>query len=137
MIESTVNKSYVQTDWFSEEHSQGQIYLIVGHSIKGLELPHIFLDSGEEVLAVFSSEEAAREFLLLSPLGVGWEARRFCCGELVSVLFAFYAHIKGVLLDPPARNLSGDLSMSLVDPEAFMRSLIETGNRDPAGDGCW
>jgi hypothetical protein len=33
-----------------------QFYLIVGHGNKGLELPHIYSDSGEEVLAVFSSE---------------------------------------------------------------------------------
>ena len=49
--------------WFSEEHSPLQRYLIVRHSSKGLELPDILSDSGEEVLPVFSSEEAAQEFL--------------------------------------------------------------------------
>jgi hypothetical protein len=128
LIESTVDRSYVQTDWFSEEHSPGQVYLIAGHSIKGLELPHIFSDSGEEVLSVFSSVEAAREFLSSSPLGEGWEVRTFCGGELVSVLLAFYSEIEGVLLDPHPGDLSGDLRMSLVGREYFVRSLIETGS---------
>jgi hypothetical protein len=54
--------------WLSEEHTLLQRYLIVGYGSKGLELPHFFLDSGEEILPVFSSEEAAQEFLSLSSL---------------------------------------------------------------------
>jgi hypothetical protein len=53
----------------SEKPTLLRRYPIVGHDSKGLELPHFFLDSGEEVLPVFSSEEAAQEFLSLSPLG--------------------------------------------------------------------
>ena len=53
-----------------------QRYLTVGHGSKGLELPHFFLDSGEEVLPAFSSEEAAQGFLVGRDDIVGSYARR-------------------------------------------------------------
>jgi len=55
--------------WYSEEHTPLQHYLIVGYGSKGLELPYILSDTGQEILPVFSSEEAAQEFLSLSSLG--------------------------------------------------------------------
>ena len=111
---------------FSQEHTWVQHYLIVGHTRKGLELPHIFSDSGDEVLPVFSSEEAARGFLSLSSLGEGWYVRGFSGGELVSMLFAFHTGTKGVLLDPPPGALSGERMVSLVRRDAFVSSLLET-----------
>jgi hypothetical protein len=112
--------------WFSEEHTLLRHYLIVGHGSKGLELPHIFSDSGEEILPVFSSEEAAQEFLALSSLGEGWYVRGFSGGELVSVIFAFHSRMKGVLLDPHPGALSGDVMVSLVGRDAFVSSLLES-----------
>jgi hypothetical protein len=112
--------------WLSEEHVLLQHYLIVGHSSKGLELPHIFSDSGEEMLPVFSSEEAAREFLSLSSLGEGWYVRGFSGGELVSLIFVFRAGMKGVLLDPYPGVLSGDVMVSVVERDTFMGSVLET-----------
>jgi hypothetical protein len=49
-----------------------------------LELPEILSDSGEEILPVLSSEEAAWEFLSWSSLGERWYVRGFSGGELVS-----------------------------------------------------
>jgi hypothetical protein len=118
--------------WFSGEHTPVQHYLIVGHTSKGLELPHIFSASGEEVLPVFSSEEAAREFLSLSSLGKGWYVRDFSGGELVSVIFAFHTSVKGVLLDPQPGVLSDDVMVSLVGLNAFMSSVLETRSYSPA-----
>jgi hypothetical protein len=109
-----------------------QHYLIVGYGSKGLELPHIFSDSGEEVLPVFSSEEAAQEFLSLSSLGEGWDVRGFSAGELVSVIFAFHTRVKGVLLDPQPGALSGDVALSVVGRNAFVSSLLETRSYLPA-----
>jgi hypothetical protein len=109
-----------------EEHTLVQRYLIVGHGSKGLEPPRFFLNSGEEVLQVFSSEEAAKEFLSLTSVGEGWYVRGFSGGELVSVLFAFYAEVKGILLDPPPGALSGEVAMCLVGRGAFVSSLLET-----------
>jgi hypothetical protein len=111
--------------WFSGEHTPVQHYLIAEHSSKGLELAHILSASGEEVLLVFSSEEAAREFLSLSSLGKGWYVRDFSGGELVSVIFAFHTSMKGVLLDPQPGVLSGDVMVSLVGRHAFVSSLLE------------
>jgi hypothetical protein len=118
--------------WFSEEHTPLERYLIVGHGSKGLELPGILSDAGEEILPVFSSEEAAQEFLSLSALGKGWCVRSFSGGELVSVLFAFHARIEGVLLDPHPGALSGDVAVSVVGRQAFVSSLLETRSHQPA-----
>jgi hypothetical protein len=103
-----------------------QHYLIVGYGSKGLELPHIFSDSDEEILPVFSSEEAAQEFLSLSSLHKGLCVRGFSGGELVSLLFAFHIRIKGVLLDPQLGALSGDVAVSVVRRNAFVCSLLES-----------
>jgi hypothetical protein len=83
-------------------------------------------------LPVFSSEEAAKEFLSLTSLGEGWYVRGFSGGELVSVLFAFYAEVKGILLDPPPGALSGEVAMCLVGRGAFVSSLLETRSHHPA-----
>jgi hypothetical protein len=122
--------------WFSEEHTLAQRYLIVGHGSKGLELPHIVSDSGEEVLPVFSSEEAAREFLSLSSLGQGWRARGFSSGELVSVIFAFHTGMKGVLLDPHPGVLSEEVMVALVGRNAFLGSLLEPRSHPPPATGA-
>jgi len=95
-------------------------------------MPHIFSASGEAVLLVFSSEEAAREFLSLSSLGKEWYVRDFSGGELVSVIFAFRTNVKGVLLDPQPGVLSGDVMVSLVGLHAFMSSVLETRSYFPA-----
>jgi hypothetical protein len=123
--------SHGHAAWLSEEHPPVQRYLIVGDGSKGLELPHIFSDSGEEVLPVFCSEEAAREFLSMSSLCEGWYVRVFSGGELVSVLFAFHAGVKGILLDPHPRAFSEDVAVSLVGWDAFVSSLLETRNHYP------
>jgi hypothetical protein len=92
----------------------------------GLELPDILTGSGEMILPVFSSEEAAKEFLALSSLGERWHVRGFSGGELVSVLFAFHAGMKGVLLDPHPGVLSGEVAVSLVGRDAYVSSLLDT-----------
>ncbi len=127
MIESRGTGSHRSGVWFSEKHTLLQCYLLVGHGSKGLELPHIFSDSGEVILPVFSSEEAAQEFLALSSLGKRWYVRGFSGGELVSVIFAFHSRMKGVLLDPQPGVLSGDVMVSsLVGRDAFVSSLLKT-----------
>ena len=99
---------------------------------KRLRLPYILSDPGQEILQVFSSEETAQEFLSLSSLGKRWCIRGFSRGELVSVLFAFHAGMKGVLLDPHPGSLAGDVSAPLVGRDAYMTSLLETGSHHPA-----
>jgi len=124
--------SHEHAAWFSEGHTLLQRYLIVGHTSKGLELAPILLDTGEEVLPVFSSEEAARRFLSSSSLGKGWCVKGFCSGELVSVIFAFHTGTKGFLLDPPPGALLGEVRVSLVGRNAFVSSLLESRRAQPA-----
>ena len=125
MIESRSTGPHGHTTWLSKELMLPQHYLIVRHGSKGLELPDILSDSGEELLPVFSSEEAAQEFLSLSSLRKGWYVREFSEGELVSMLFAFHARMKGVLLDPHPGAVSGDVALSVVGRNAFVSSLLE------------
>jgi hypothetical protein len=109
-----------------------QHYLIVGYGSKGVELPHLLSESGEEILPVFSSKTAAQEFLSSSPLGEGWDIRGFSGGELVSMLFAFHARMKGVALDPQPATLSEEVALSVVGRNAFVSSLLETRSYLPA-----
>ena len=132
MIDPSGTGSHGSAVWFSEVHTPLQHYLIVARSRNGLELPDILSDSGEEVLPVFSSEDAAQEFLSLSSLGKRWYVRGFSCGELVSVLFAFHARIEGVLMDPHPGALSGDVAVSVVERQVFVSSLLESRSHQPA-----
>ena len=132
MIDTSGTVSLGSAVWFSEVHAPLQHYLVVARGRKGLELPDILSDSGEEVLPVFSSEEAAQEFLSLSSLGKRWYVRGFSCGELVSVLFAFHARIEGVLIDPHPGALSGDVAVSVVERHVFVSSLLEPQSHQPA-----
>jgi hypothetical protein len=131
LIESRSTGSHGYTRWLSKEPTLPQHYLIVGHGSKGLELPHIYSDSGEEILPVFSSETAAQEFLSLSSVRKGWYVRGFSGGELVSMLYAFHARIKGVLLDPQPAALSGDVEVAVVGRNAFVSSLLESSSHHP------
>jgi hypothetical protein len=115
----------VHMRWHSEECVLVQHYLIVGYGSKGLMLPTCFSDSGEEVMPVFSSEEAAETFLALSSLGEGWYVKGFSGGELVSVLFAFHVRMKGIVLDPHPGVLSGQRMVSLLGRDTFVKSLLE------------
>jgi hypothetical protein len=132
LIESTSTGSHGAEVLLSEEHTLVQHYLIVGHGSKGLELPDILSDCGEGILPVFSSEEAAWKFHSLSYLGERWYVRGFSGGELVSVLFAFHAGMKGVMLDPHPGVLSGDVAVYSVGRNAYVSSLLETGSCHPA-----
>jgi hypothetical protein len=125
LIEPGDTESHGHEVWFSEEHMLLQHYLIVGHGSKGLELPHIFSDSGEEVLPVFSLEEAAREFLSLSSLGERWCVRGFSAGELVSLLFILHERVAWILPNPPPEDLLAEDALShLTSRERFVEFLI-------------
>ena len=91
-------------------------------------MPHLFLNSGEEVLPVFSSRAVASRFLSSVVFGEGWYIREFSAGELVSVLFSLCAEIEQVLFNPLPEALVGDegLTSFLVDRHSFIESLIES-----------
>ncbi len=100
-------------------------YLIARRETRGLEVPHVRLGCGEEVLPVFSSAEAARRFLSSQILGEGWYVRQFSTGELVSLLFGLYGRAGRVLPNPLPAALSGEGALtSLVSRDRFIESLI-------------
>jgi hypothetical protein len=100
-------------------------YLITRRETKGLEVPHVLLGCGEEVLPVFSSAEAAARFLSSQVLGEGWYVRPFSTGELVSLLFGLCERQGRVLPNPLPTALSSEgAPASLVSRERFIESLI-------------
>ncbi len=100
-------------------------YLITRREIKGLEVPHVLLGCGEEVMPVFSSAEAATRFLSSQVLGGGWYVRQFSTGELVSLLFGLYGRNGQILPNPLPTALSGEGARdSLVSRDRFIESLI-------------
>ncbi len=102
-------------------------YAIVSRKCSGLELLRVSLESGEEVLPMFSSEEAARTFLLPGALGEEWRVRWCSRGELISLLLGPCAKVKRVLLDPlPTPLTTQDTLANSVYRESFIASLITT-----------
>ena len=99
-------------------------YLIARRETWGIEVPHVLLGREEEVLPVFSSAEAAGEFLSTHVLGEGWYVRPFSTGELISLLFGLYGRVARILPNPLPEDLSGELSpSSLVSRDRFIESL--------------
>jgi hypothetical protein len=85
------------------------------------------LESGEEVLPMFSSEEAARRFLLPGALGEEWRVRWCSRGELISLLLGPCANVERVLLDPLSEPLTTeDALANSVYRESFIASLTGT-----------
>ncbi len=99
-------------------------YVIVRRDTRGLELLCVSL-SGEQVLPVFSSGEAARRFLLSGALEEGWRVRESSAGELISLLFGPCANVKQVLLNPLPEppTVKDELAVS-VYRESFIASLL-------------
>lgn len=100
-------------------------YVLVRRGTCGLELLRVSLKSGEEVLPVFSSEEAARRFLLSGALGERWRVRECSTGELISLLFGPCANVEQILLNPLPEPLT--LKDELANPlyrESFITSLL-------------
>lgn len=114
-------------------------YLIVRCGEKGLEFPHMFLNFGEEVLPMFSSIQAAQEFLARADLGEGWCVREFFGGELAPMICALCVGITRVLLDPLSEYLSAEAPVSFAGRDSFMDFLVWSGREkggaavDPAG----
>lgn len=85
----------------------------------------ILSESGLEILPVFSSRDAARDFALHHALGPEWYTKECSAGELVSLLLGPYADTEWVLLDPlllclPAK----DAPANLVRRKSFTNQLL-------------
>jgi hypothetical protein len=98
-------------------------YLIARRETKGLDVPHVLLGGGEEVLPVFSSAEAAGRFLSSHVRGEGWYVRQFSTGELVSLLFGLYGRVGRVMHNPLPGALSGE-GVPTMSRDRFIESLI-------------
>jgi hypothetical protein len=84
-----------------------------------LELLTLTATSSGEVLPVFGTERAARDFLRGGGFGSGWLVRESSAGELVSLLFGHLADVDIVALDPrpgpPDAGLEGTSKKEFID----------------------
>jgi hypothetical protein len=106
------------------------LWIIASHKNNRMEVLTIDPDDdGGSFLAVFSFEEEAQTFLglLEDDEKKGWSIKQTAPGELVSVLLAPCAHVKGVALDPlpPLPFARVMLPLVRVKRELFMRYLLE------------
>jgi len=76
---------------------------------------------GSSVLPVFSSREAALEYLRACTPGQGWYVRPLSDGELVSLLFGPCVAVESVLLDPLPRAL---VPAEFLSRESFVDSCV-------------
>ena len=97
-------------------------WLLATYRLSEMEVLALRLDSGEEVLPVFSSGEAATTFLRHLPrclsrrqsIGDGWYVRESTTGELTSLLFGSCRSVDHVALDLRPENASEGLSAALL-----------------------
>jgi hypothetical protein len=75
-------------------------YLIARRENNRLELLTLAATRCGEVLPVFGTERAARDFLRRGGYGDGWWVRESTTGELVSLLLGHLAGVDRVALDP-------------------------------------
>ena len=100
-------------------------YAIARHEARGPELLHLPMESGEETLPVFSSEVAARDFLLSYALGQEWYVRECYAGELVSLLLGLHAGVEWVLIDPlPGEHAAEDNPANIAHWRSFVDYLL-------------
>jgi hypothetical protein len=97
-------------------------WLIVKYCLREMQVLALRLDSGEEVLPVFSSGEAAATFLRHLPrclsqrqrIEDGWYVRESTTGELTSLLFGTCRSVDHVALDLRPETASEGLSATLL-----------------------
>ena len=97
-------------------------WLVAKYRLREMQVLALRLDSGEEVLPVFSSGTAARTLLGLLPrcvsqwqgLAEGWYARESTTGELISLLFGSCRSVDLVALDLQLESASEELSATLL-----------------------
>ena|SRR5215217_6389957 len=111
----------VETVRMPSEHTVLSPYVIVCREITCPELLWVSLESGEEVLPVFSSEETARRFLMSCGHEEEWRIRECSAGELISLLLGPCANVERVFLDP----LTMEDALAVPIPrESFVASLF-------------
>ena len=101
-------------------------HVIARRGLNGPRLLHIPLGFGDEALLVFTSREAAQDFILSHTLlEEEWRARESSAGELISLILGPYAGIDWVLVDPFSGSLSAeDASENLISWEHFVDQLL-------------
>lgn len=110
--------------WF-EEHSLFVRYLIVRYTHHRM---HVLISSveNEAALPVFSTKQAAWNFLQAGAFGMEWYVRGSTAGELISLLMGHIADVEMVVLDPPCEPMAGEgVPLECLSKESFIGSLMK------------
>lgn len=110
--------------WF-EEHSLFVRYLLVRHTHHRM---HVLTSSveNEAALPVFSTEQAAWNFLRSGAFGMEWHVRGSTAGELISMLMGHIADVEMVVLDPSCGLAADeDAPLECLSKETFIGSLMK------------
>lgn len=100
-------------------------YVVARQGDNGPRLLHVPLGFGDEALLVFTSREAAQDFVLSHALEEEWRARESSAGELISLLLGPYASIGWVLIDPFSGGPPAEgASENLIPWERFVDQLL-------------
>lgn len=110
--------------WF-EDHSLFVRYLIARHSHNRMDVLVSYAEN-EAALPVFSTKQAAWQFLRSTTPGSEWHVRESTAGELISLLMGHIADVEMVVLDPSAGSeLGADAPVEHISKNEFIGSLMK------------
>jgi hypothetical protein len=98
-------------------------YLIARRANNRLELLTLAARSCGEIVPVFGTERAARDFLQRGGFGGDWWVRESTTGELVSLLVGYLAGVDHVALDPPPQ-LTEHSELPTTSKKGFIAALL-------------
>src|SRR5919202_2884047 len=107
------------------EETLQSYWLVAKYCIREMQVLTLHLDSGEEVLPVFTSSGATETFLRYLPrcfsqwqgVGEGWYVRESTTGELISLLFGPCRSVDHIALNlRPETGSAEELSTAVLMP---------------------
>jgi hypothetical protein len=107
-------------------------YLIARREGNRLEVLTLAAQPCREILPVFTTAGAARDFLRSGGVGGDWRARVSTAGELVSLLVGHLPHVDRIVLDPVFGVSAGDAEPRSTSKEEFVAALLAEPLAAPA-----
>jgi hypothetical protein len=107
-------------------------YLIARREGNRLEVLTLAAQPCREILPVFATAGAARDFLRRGGVGGDWRVRESTAGELVSLLVGHLPHVDRIVPDPVFGVSSGEAEPRSTSKEEFVAALIAEPLAAPA-----
>jgi hypothetical protein len=111
--------------WFAE-HALFVHYLISRYNHNRMDVL-VSYSSDEAALPVFSTKQAAWQFMRATDMGSEWHVKESTAGELISLLMGHIADVEIVVLNPPPSRPAPDIVVSTqrVSKDEFISSLMK------------